>query len=807
MQIGNIMSKLSSLVIVFLLSTTTMANTIKGKVMDSFGVAIQGAIVEIPDLKTGVVTDTGGYYSIKDLPGGNYTIEVHELGFATIHRMVKIEYVTILDFVMHESVLEKNEIVITGTSLATEERKSITPIQSMTLKEMRENASSNIIDAITSIPGVSAISTGASISKPVIRGLGYNRVITLNDGVRQEGQQWGDEHGIEIDDYNVTRVEVLKGPASLAYGSDAMAGVVNIISTPNIPEGKMTGNVAANYQTNSGLSALHAEIGGNKNGVSWQVYGTQKIAHDFSNKYDGAVFNSRFQNTNFGASWGINKKWGFLKAYVTSYELKTGLPEGDRDSATGSFIKTENINGVATDAIVNASDAKSYAMSVPYQDIVHRKLVLENSYYLNNGGRIGLVVGYQRNERKEFGDVLAPDEPGLSLLLQTATYDLKYYLPQVKGWNVTTGLNGMSQWNNNEGTEYLIPDYRLFDGGLFIMGKKEINKWSVAGGLRYDIRNMEVYSKDIVLGQMPTIQHYEIFHTIRNNFPGVSGSLGVSYEANKSNIFKANLSSGYRAPNIAELASNGVHEGTFRYEIGNPGLKPENSVQADLGYQWSSEHLFVNVALFDNYINHYIFVRKMAIAPASIAANNPDNFDAFTYSQGEANLYGGELYIDYHQHPFDWIHFENTFSYVRGKLLNAVDGNSNLPYMPPFKWLTELRAQRRNIGKYLKNAYAKVGLEFNAEQNNVFSAYNTETSTPGYTLLDAGIGADICNKQHKTILTLTIAGQNLTDVAYQNFLNRLRYAPENYATGRMGIYNMGRNFSVMCSVPLTFGSR
>ena len=805
----------SGLILVLLSSVNSFAgNVLKGKVTDTKGETLPGTIVEITDLKTGAATDSVGNYRINNLPNGSYLVEVHVLGYATITTLVNIQGGDVTkDFVLKESVIEKNEVVVTGASLATEERKSITPIQSVSIKQMHENISSNVIDAISNLPGVTAITTGPSVSKPVIRGLGYNRIITLNDGVRQEGQQWGDEHGIEIDDYNVTRIEILKGPASLAYGSDALAGVINIISNPDIPDKKIVGNVTANYQTNAGMGAIHADLGGNKNGLSWKVYGTQKDAHDYYNKYDGYVYDTRFHNTDFGASVGINKTWGSSRLSYTSFNEKTGIPDGTRDSTTGQFLKEVNVNGNDVFQVVPQSDNKSYNMTIPYQHIQHQKIVLDNDIYLGNEGRIGITVGYQRNTRQEFGDILQPTVAGLSLLLQTATYDIKYFLPKQKGWTVSAGLNGMSQWNDNKGQEYLVPDYRLFDGGLYAMGTKTFGKWIVNGGLRYDFRVLGAYKKneEIPFTQtavtLPYVSNvtYEVFKPFTDIFTSVSGSFGAGYNVNDNTFLKMNLASGYRCPNIAELAANGVHDGTVRYEYGTPSLTPENSLQADMGVSWSVKHLLINVAVFDNYIRNFIYVRKILNANGSDSIpiyNNDLKYTAFVYNHGDANLFGGEVYVDYHPHPLDWLHLENTFSYVSGLLVNSVDGTNNLPYMPPARWLIELRAQKRTLGKYLKGTYAKIGVDMNSSQNNVFTAYNTETTTPGYTLLDAGVGADVVDRKHHTLFTLTLAAQNITDVAYQNALSRLRYTDENMTTGRMGIYNMGRNFSIILSVPL-----
>ena len=458
-------------------------------------------------------------------------------------------------------------------------------------------------------------------------------------------------------------------------------------------------------------------------------------------------------------------------------------------------------NGVAAQAPTTAADHHSYDMVIPNQRIDHRKIVLDNNIYLGNGGRIGATIGFQQNNRKEFSDISQPTVPGLSLQLQTLTYDLKYYLPMLKGWQVSTGLNGMTQTNRNQGTEFLVPDYDLFDIGVFAMGKKDWEKWTVAGGMRYDFRTMKAFQKtEVVSSNTGGYVFTMISDPFTAYYANVSGSAGVGYNVSKEFMLKLNFSSGYRAPNIAELSANGVHDGTVRYEIGNTSLVPENSMQTDIGVSWSSEHIMINASVFDNYVRRFIYIRKLF--DSIPVYNNPDKYSAFIYTQGDVNLYGGELYVDFHPHPFDWLHLENTFSYVRGKLVTPVDGTDNVPYMPPARWLIELRAQKRQLSRYLRSAYAKVWVDMNSAQNNVFTAYNTETTTPGYTLLNAGVGADIIDRNRHTVCTVTLTAQNITDVAYQNALSRLRYTPENTVTGRPGIYNMGRNFSIVASIPL-----
>lgn len=771
-------------------------NTLKGMVTDQKGEPIAGVIITIPDLKAGTTTDGDGKYLLNQLPAGRYLVQVRSLGYAAVTRYVDISSVTEENFKLSESILENTEVVITGTSTATEERRSATPIQTLHMKEMREDVFTNVVDAIAKVPGVSQVSTGPAISKPVIRGLGSNRVITLNDGIRQEGQQWGDEHGIEIDDYNVSRIEVLKGPASLAYGSDALAGVINIVSDEIIPAGKINGNVVANYQTNNGLAALHADIAGNQNGFSWKAYGTGKWAHDYKNTYDGAVFNSRFNNVNYGATIGIDRKWGYSRLSYSLFGQNLGLVEGARDSATGSFVKEINKDGAAEGEIITASDGKEYIPQVPSQQITHHKIAWNNSLFIKNGDRIGLILGYQQNTRKEFADVLTPSVPGLEFVLSTFTYDVSYFTTVWKGLHLNSGINGMLQNNANKGIEYLIPDYDLFDVGAYGIAKKDWKKLSVSGGLRYNYRSIDV--KSLQIGT------FNLFSAFTTHYSNLVGSIGASYLLTKRMALKFNVSSGFRAPNAAELSANGVHEGTIRYEYGNTTLKAETSVQVDACMNWNSEHVMVSASVFYNYISNYIYLQKLIGSNGNDsipAANNADGFTAFQFTQSNSGLYGGELYIDLHPHPFDWLHLDNTVSFVRGVIFAGSDSTRNLPSMPPLRWQIELRAHTKSVTKWLKNGYAKAGVNTSFAQNNIFSAYGTETATPGYAVLNAGLGVDFTNNKRMAICSVNLSLNNITNISYQDHLNRLKYADINNVTGRGGVYNTGRNLSLMVTIP------
>lgn len=787
-----------------------VANVLKGTVTDkSSNNPLPGATIYFPDLHVGTTTDAQGRYEIKHLPKGKFLVEVHYIGYAAYTETIQMNGDTRKDFTLSETLLEKNEVVITGVNMATTLRKTPTPVSVIRRDYLDENISTNIVDAIAKLPGVSQLTTGPAISKPFIRGLGYNRVVVVGDGVRQEGQQWGDEHGIEIDDYNVSKVEVLKGPSSLVYGSDALAGVVNIVPLANVAAGQIKGNVAANYLTNNGQISYHADIAGtSKGGFSWSAFGTQKFAHDYKNKYDGYVFNSRFRNTNYGGSLGVNKQWGSSVLRFTSFNQHLGLVEGERDE-NGQFIKPVNDNGVADEAVVTADDFKSYRIGIPGQKITHNKLVWDNNVYLHNGGRLALILGYQWNRRKELGDVLAPEEPELFLKLNTFNYGLRYYLPEMNGWQTTIGVNGMQQKNDIGGEEYLIPAYNLFDAGVFAVTSKTFNKLTVSGGLRFDNRHMDI--KGLMLDEEgePVNNGGETkFANFDRNFSNVSGSAGLSYAASHQVTLKLNVARGFRAPNVSELAANGVHEGTIKYEYGNGDLKPEVSTQGDLGLEFNSQHISLSTGLFYNHITNFIFARKLlnAAGTDSIpATDNEDGYSAFRYQQNTANLYGGEIMLDIHPHPIDWLHFENTFSYVRSSVSGGTDSTKYLPNIPAARWISELKGSFKKVGTVMQNVYIGIQMDKTFAQNDIFAAYETETTTPGYTLLNAGIGTDFVNKKSgRTLFSLHLAANNLTDVAYQNHLSRLKYAAENEVTGRVGVFNMGRTFSMKVAIPIDF---
>lgn len=682
--------------------------------------------------------------------------------------------------------LQLNELTVTGVTGDTKLKHVTAPVSIVSPQVLRATASTNVIDAISHQPGVSQLTTGGSISKPIIRGLGYNRVVVMSDGVRQEGQQWGDEHGVEVDGNSVNSVEILKGPASLMYGSDAMAGVVILHQQPTLAEGEMKANVTSEYQTNNGLFAYHLQMAGNQKGFVWDASFSDKMAHAYKNKYDGYVPGSQFRERAGRLMLGVNKGWGHSRLVWAIYHLTPGIVEGERDAQTGELEHEDGWTG------------HQYSKSLPFQQVKHYKLVWDNSLNLSSG-YLKAIIGYQQNRRQEFEESM--DDYELYFKLHTLTYDLRYVTNEFDGWKLSTGIGGMYQKSGNEGEEYLIPDYRLFDFGLYATATKQLgDRWTLNGGVRYDHRHLHGYE---------LMEDDELrFTDFSRHFNGLTGSIGAVLNVSDNLNLKMNIARGFRTPNMSELASNGVHEGSVRYELGNQQLKSEYSLQADLGLDFTSRYVSAQLALFANRINNYIFTHR-------VAEEKEDGYLTYAYTQGDARLLGFEAGVDFH--PIHSVHFSNAFSYVDAQQMHAAPGNKYLPFTPAPKWSSELKwelshhshptiahhhttdAAHRSL---LNNLYVAAGLDCFLKQSHIYGADDTETETPGYALLSLSAGTDL-QLHGKKVAEFYFTADNLLDKAYQNHLSRLKYADENAVTGRRGVYNMGRNITFKVVIPIT----
>ena len=631
---------------------------------------------------------------------------------------------------VEDSCVHLSEVVVTGLTGSTRINQLPAPVAVISPEELQSHSSTNIIDAISHQPGMSQITTGSGISKPVIRGLGYNRVLVVNDGIRQEGQQWGDEHGIEVDGEAVHSVEIMKGPASLMYGSDAMAGVILLHDAPLMAEGEVSASASTEYQTNSHLFAYSANTQGNKKGFVWNWRWTQRWAGEFRNPVNGRVHNSQFRERALKGMLGMKERWGHSLLKMSYFHQRPGIIEAPDED--------------------------------PFQKINHYKVVTDNMFYVGDGV-LKAIVGYQHNRRQEYEE----NQVGLDFMLHTINYDVRYVFPF--SWKLNVGTNGMWQQSKNKGVEALIPAYHLIDFGIFSTASESFGPVHVSGGLRFDHRHVN-WEPINTTAQQP-------LPTSKRSFYAVTGSIGAIWNITPNLDLRLNIARGFRAPNMSELGSDGEHEGTFRYEVGNADLKPEYSWQGDLGLDFSSEFFSAKLSLFANRITNYIFAEKTGGVSA-------EGTSIFRFTQGDARIIGGEATVILH--PVHHLHWENSFSYVNSVQMHQPEETKYLPFTPAPRWMSTIHYDIKGSCTWIKNLFAEAQMECYLKQNNVYRLNDTETPTPSYTLFNVVTGTDFL-VHGKRFASLHLSVNNLFNRAYQNHLSRLKEG---------GIYNMGRNIAM-----------
>lgn len=742
--------------------------SLDGRVIDAqTKETLPGALITIPDLKISVVSDGSGQFNFTNIPfKGRFLVEVRYIGYRTLIQTVDLAAASGIEFALYPSTIEAKEVVITGTAFSTDNRRNSTAVSAVTKDQLVNRPSGNLVDAIARVPGVSQVTTGGGISKPVIRGLSYNRVVTLVDGAKQEGQQWGDEHGLEVDQYSAERIEVLRGAASLLYGSDALGGVINILEPLPSPEGQIQGEILSSYQSNNGLSGSSAMIQGNSNGFVWRTRGSYKNAFSYDAP-GGRIANTGYNETSLSGQLGLNKKWGYAHLNLSSFRNNIGLPDFSRN-ADGMF---EDANGIT----LTDKDLQGRELFLPFQDIRHYKVAF-NSHVLFNTGRLRTTIAYQDNQRRELEDNRT--NPALFFDLKTYSSDFKYFFNEKNGWEPVIGLSGSSQNNKNKAEELLIPDYNSSEFGVFAYAKKSWDATTFNLGARLDYRNIQ--------GTEMEEDGAPKFNNFSNSFSNLSGALGFTHEFDEHYNFKANLGSAFRSPNIAELSSDGVHEGTFRYEIGNNNLNPEKSYYGDFAFEFNNNTVSASLGAFNNFIDNFIFISQ-SNNETTVVDN--ESFPVYRFIQDNANLSGIEATLTLH--PANLIHFENSFSYTRG-VNRATD--SPLPFIPAAILRNELRLEPDFKG--VKSSYFSIGLDNVFRQTRVDKF---ETPTLGYSLVNLGLGTTFMLGNQP--LRLNLSANNVFDKAYYDHLSRFKPGRLDESAPTVGYYNQGRNISVGLYLP------
>lgn len=697
-------------------------NTVSGTIKDAKNQPISGVSITAPELHKGTTTDQNGKYSLNNLPNGNISLTFVFVGFATQNKAINLQQKeNTLDLALEETIFEMDEVIV-STAFNKLQSQNVMKVEHSSIKELQQNGIATLIEGLATIPGVSQISTGTSIGKPVIRGLSGNRVLVYSQGVRIENQQFGDEHGLGLNDSGIESVEVIKGPASLLYGSDALGGVLYFNPEKFAEANTFKANFSQKLFSNT--LGSNTSLGIKTSSENWKFLsrGSYSAHSDYKISDGDRVTNTRYNETDFKTGIGYsNAKFSSVVRYNYN-KLDLGIPEEE--------IQEQTTN-------------KKTAF--PKQGVFNHLLSLNSVIYLKNS-KLDVDLGYISNDRSEFED---SDVAVLHMKLKTFNYDAKYHLPKFGKIESIIGIQGMNQTNKNSGEEYLIPDATTTDFGVFGTANHEWKTNVIQAGLRFDNRRITTTAQGII-GEEGS------FEAIDKSYDSFNASLGYKTNLTNTMTLRLNLASGFRAPNLAELTSNGVHEGTNRYEIGNSSLKTEQNVQTDLNLEYKNSHFEFFVNGFYNHVNNYIYT-----SPTGVVIDGNDVFD---YIQDEAKLYGGEIGLHFHPHPLDWLHYETSFETVTGQKQNG----DYLPLIPANNWNNTIRTEFK-IKNWLEDGFATLNISSSFNQNNV-SGF--ETKSNGYTITNLGFGGKI--KLGKTVFDVNLNGNNLFDVKYIAHLSRLK---------------------------------
>lgn len=782
------------LILCALLLAIASSAQIEGIIYDDQGQGLPAAsILLLPD-STLYSTGIDGHFHIAPSRAGHYDLLITYVGYQPhrVHVHLHDGLATQLKIYLKPQDLFFQTITVTEEHAKQEESLSSEHFTSRLIEENLQGAFAKSIEAIA---GISAINVGVGIAKPVIRGLSANRIIVNHQGVKQESQQWGSDHGLEIDPFDATRVEIIKGPGALQYGSDGLGGVINILP-PKIPApNTYSGSVLGLYKTNNAHIGGSAHLDLNVRDYFLHVRYSQQSFADYRvpastftyNGFTLPIIDERLKNTagqenNISLTGGLSRDWGVTRLHFSRYDLQAGFFSG----AVGvPRAYTLNPDGNLRD------------LDVPRQSVTHYRATWSQLLYLG-AHHFSWELGYQHNQRREFSQpefhsiptsqITPGDNLAMALDLRTLSLNAHFEQHLAPHTTWTHGLNAQWQDNQRAGFEYLLPDFRTFRSGVFtLIEHEQTAHWTLNAGLRLDAaRNQNADFLRYVYDSNENIQDSLTAIAADDRFFNWSASVGSSWTLRDGQWrIKAHLGKSFRVPYPVETASNGVHHGTFRHERGTLGLRSEHGYQLDLSTEWRYERLSGSFATYLNYFQDYIYLGPTAPARFSPL---PEAGQIFQYRQDDAIYTGFEL-------TWDWDFVRNWSLHQAIDFVQSYNLNTGLalPFTPQPSIRTDLRYELNDRGRW-QQLFAEIGHQYHFAAQGPWRVDRTELETPAYQLMQIGFGADL--RWWSQPFSLKLQVQNLWDTAYLAHLSRYRL---------INVPEQGRNIVISLKVP--FGGK
>lgn len=701
---------------------------------------------------SGAVADDKGYFSFKNMCPGGYHFRVSRIGCEPKRIYIDLKRDTSIIVVLHHHSESLKEVTVSEKATKQPSAETIKTISS---HQIEKESGKPLAKILETVPGVSSLDNGSGISKPVVNGLYGNRLTILNNGIPQAGQQWGNDHAPEIDPNAANNISVVKGAGSLEYGGNSL-GTVVLIEPGVIPKDPhLHGIVNYTYETNGRGHTLSSRVEKSNSWADWRLTGTLKYYGDRRTP-DYYLNNTGNREANFSAQLrkNLSRSW-LVDLYYSFYSTETGILRG---AHIGNLTDLQQAIGRETPFFTE--DNFSYGISAPKQRVAHHLIKLSSKYFIKEHNILSLTYSSQFDSRKEY-DVRRgefSDVPALSLALNSHIIDLQYSVDHNKT-QLKMGIQSKVNNNTNDpetGILPLIPDYRLYNEGAYIIWKKTMHSFLYELGGRYDLNLFQVTAISRTLPHSIERSDHKY-----NNF---TFSSGLKYEKNKHFSSKINLGLAERSPEVNELYSFGLHQGVAGLEIGNPGLNPEQSIKAIWTNNLSiADKLSLEGTLYYQRILDYIYLEPQQEFQLTIRGA----FPVFLYKQTNANISGADLLLDWQ--PTDHWDYSVKYSAVRG---HDITNDKPLIYMPSDKISSSLGYLFPESPKF-KNIRISMNGSYVFKQTRLDADQDFLAPPDAYFLLGADFESQYEMKKQSIKLTLSV--ENLLNEKYRDYLNRLRY--------------------------------
>ena len=732
--------------------------------------SIPGVQVRIKELCKAAVSDSMGVFSFSDLCIGQYSFACEVIGYDTLVK--KINLTKSGHDVFELSGQELGTVEVTGE----QKKEALSTVAHETLSGVAidEVRGESLGESLKDITGLNSIQTGPGISKPVIHGLYSNRILILNNGVGQAGQQWGSDHAPEIDPFTASEITVIKGAESVRYGSDAMGGVVSLQPKAMPHEQGIDGELNLVGASNNGMGVasgmLEGGFGGGLTGLSWRAQGTYKIAGN-SEAPGYYLDNTGIREEDYSGE--LAYKHGIFGAdiYYSSYNSKIGILTA---SEVGNL---KDLDSALVSPKPNEPSRFTYNITTPYQTVAHNLLKTSGYVYLSDNSKIEATYSMQEDLREEFANDASYTTSNVnavadSFYIITNSAEVEWQTRYLNNFSSEIGISGSTQSNYHQTVDYygVIPNFLNYGGGAYVIQKWQKGFWTIEGGLRYDYLWEQIYMYNEQLQYTAPIKEYS----------HLSGTLGATYHISDRLTWNFNYGNAWRPPEPNELYGRGVHLSAASFELGDSALRVEQANNFSTSARYESPKLKVELGLYYNIINNFIFLEPTGQPVYQISGVVP----GFQYTQANVLYEGADLDINYHFTPRFSIVSKSTI--VRAYNYTIHD---YLIYVPADRFDNGLKYEFRNYGKVTK-PYLVVSNVYVRHQNRVPLNVDYAPPPPAYTLFNAGFGFFVLT--HKRNIEINLTVNNIANTAYRDYLDRLRYFSD----------EPGRNIMLRMKIPL-----